>query len=159
MQPSIPPRWRISTLFLLALAVPALVLSGLAACRSTSTPTRADLLQDGLDRLAAAVRYGVADPVAKEVALTVLDELRNTELEFLESVKGSRATMRELNLRYDATREDFVRELEELQTIRLAFRDEIIKSHLELRSVVEEDEYLAFVQHLRAEEDRWKEVR
>jgi AcrR family transcriptional regulator len=135
----------------------ALSLWGASAC-SSAPPTRSELLLASLDRLDEAVREEVVDPGAEEQALSVLREFRREELAFLEDVRHRKERLRQLNLHHGAAREDFVREIEELRGIRSAFRDEIVETYTAIRGIVTREEYLALIEHLRREEDRWKEM-
>ncbi len=146
-------------LLLLGLGLGALALGVTAACSSTPPPTRSEMLLEGLGRMDAAIREEVSDPVARQEALALVDGLRRSELEFLDAVGRSRAAMWELSARHDASREELLREVEGLDALRRALRDELVETHLALREAVGRDEYLVLVRHLRSEEERWKEVR
>jgi hypothetical protein len=146
-------------LLLLGLGLAALSLGGASACSSTPPPPRSEMLLQGLERLDAAVRTEVSDPVGRQEALALVDGLRRSELEFLDAVGRSRAALWELSARHDASREELMREVEGLNALRRAFRDELVGTYLALRETVGPDEYPTLVRHLRAEEERWKEVR
>jgi hypothetical protein len=146
-------------LLLLGLGLSALALGGAAACSSTPVPTRGDLLLQGLERIEEAVRAEVSDPVDRQEALARLAELRASELDFLASVERSRTRLWELNARHDATREELLDELETLDVLRRGLRDELLGAHRALREAVPADEYAALLDHLRAGEEPWAEVR
>ena len=87
------------------------------------------------------IREEIDDPAKADAVLALVDRMDSHISGFVEVAREHRAKLRELNARYDTSREEFVEAFETSRTKRRQIRDRVVKTQLEMREMVSADEW------------------